>query len=85
MARAEEHEVNEHLGQRLYDRRRSQGLTQSALANAIGVSARQVQRYESGANQIVPSRLVAVAASLDVDVGYFFEKLVPPAAADKAA
>lgn len=68
-------DIDLHLGKRLRRRRRLLGLTQQQLAGAVGVRFQQIQKYECGANKISSARLWAIAAALDVPVGYFFEGL----------
>jgi transcriptional regulator with XRE-family HTH domain len=68
-------DIDLHLGKRLRRRRRLLGLTQQQLASAVGVRFQQIQKYECGANKISSARLWAIAAALDVPVGYFFEGL----------
>ena len=51
------------------------GITQADLAKAVGLTFQQIQKYESGANQIVSSRLYELAAVLGVPVSFFFEGL----------
>ncbi|MDP3854574.1 helix-turn-helix domain-containing protein [Phenylobacterium sp.] len=58
------------IGARLRLRRKSLGISQGALAERIGVSFQQVQKYERGANRVSGSTLVAVAAALDTTVGW---------------
>jgi transcriptional regulator with XRE-family HTH domain len=58
------------IGARLRARRRQLGLSQSNLADALGVSFQQVQKYERGANRIAASTLVAAAQALGVTVGW---------------
>ncbi|MGH3426031.1 MAG: helix-turn-helix domain-containing protein, partial [Mycobacteriales bacterium] len=67
--------LDEHLGRQLLRRRRALGLTQDQVAHAIGVRFQQIQKYECGASRMSPSRLVALASALDVDISYFFEGL----------
>jgi transcriptional regulator with XRE-family HTH domain len=43
-------------------------MSQAALADRIGVTSGQVQKYEKGVNCVGASRLVRVAAALDVPV-----------------
>ena len=61
------------LGTRLRTLRVSRGISQAALAEKIGVSFQQVQKYERGANRVGANRLVRIAAVLDVSVTEFFE------------
>lgn len=58
------------IGARMRLRRKTLGVSQSALAERIGVSFQQVQKYERGANRVSGSTLVAVAAALDTSVGW---------------
>ena len=45
------------------------------LADAIGVSFQQVQKYEEGINRISAGALYQLAMTLEVPVQYFFEGL----------
>jgi transcriptional regulator with XRE-family HTH domain len=47
------------------------------LAEAIGLTFQQVQKYEKGSNRVSSSRLVDIANALDVSVSYFFEDMSP--------
>lgn len=69
--------VDSHVGSRMRKRRTALGMTQDNLAEAIGISYQQVQKYETGANRISAGRLFEVAKRLGVSVGYFFEGLDP--------
>src|ERR1700710_1667135 len=48
-------------------------ISQTDLADAIGVTFQQVQKYEKGANRIGASRLSRIATVLGVSVGDLFE------------
>jgi transcriptional regulator with XRE-family HTH domain len=61
------------LGARLRTLRVSRGISQAVLAEKIGVSFQQVQKYERGANRVGANRLARIAAVLDVSVTEFFE------------
>jgi transcriptional regulator with XRE-family HTH domain len=56
-------------------RRRGLGMTQDALAEFLGLTFQQVQKYERGANRISASKLQVIASALDVPIAYFFEGL----------
>lgn len=56
------------VGQRMRIRRKQLGLSQSALAESLGVSFQQVQKYERGANRVSASTLVRVARTLQTSV-----------------
>src|SRR5689334_11747993 len=58
------------IGARLHTRRRQLGLSQSDLAERLGVSFQQVQKYERGANRVAASTLLAAAEALGVTVGW---------------
>lgn len=49
-------------------RRMAAGMSQETLAQAIGVTFQQVQKYERGTNRISASRLGAIAAALGCEV-----------------
>ncbi len=51
------------------------GITQADLAKSVGLTFQQIQKYESGSNQIVSSRLYELGAVLGVPVSFFFEGL----------
>ncbi len=59
-------------------RRRLRGVSQEKLAESLGLTFQQVQKYERGANRISASKLYEIAASLQTPVGYFFEGLADP-------
>jgi transcriptional regulator with XRE-family HTH domain len=67
--------VDIHVGQRLKLRRALLGMSQERLAELLGITFQQIQKYERGANRIGSSRLFQLAAVLDVPVGWFFEGL----------
>jgi transcriptional regulator with XRE-family HTH domain len=68
-------EVDMHVGARVRMRRRFLGLTQQALAESLGLTFQQVQKYERGANRVSASKLYEIARALHVPVPYFFEGL----------
>src|ERR1700688_5018286 len=61
------------LGRRLRLRRVEQKMSQSELADLLGVSFQQVQKYEKGVNRVGAARLQQVATALDVPVTFFFD------------
>ena len=56
------------LGIRIRLRRKSQGMSQTALADAVGITFQQIQKYERGFNRVSFSRLVDIAHTLDCRV-----------------
>jgi transcriptional regulator with XRE-family HTH domain len=69
----EKNPVDLHVGTRVRFRRKSLGLSQEALGNALGLTFQQVQKYERGANRISASKLHETARFLKVPVAYFFD------------
>jgi transcriptional regulator with XRE-family HTH domain len=56
------------LGLRIRQRRKVLAVSQSALADAIGLTFQQIQKYERGFNRVSFSRLVDIAHALDCRV-----------------
>jgi transcriptional regulator with XRE-family HTH domain len=67
--------VDRHMGARIRHRRRELGISQARLAEALGVSFQQVQKYEIGANRVSASTLWRISQILDVSPGYWFDGL----------
>jgi transcriptional regulator with XRE-family HTH domain len=67
--------IDVHVGARIRLRRTLLGISQSALAETIGLTFQQVQKYEKGANRVSSSRLYDLANALDVTVPYFFDEM----------
>jgi transcriptional regulator with XRE-family HTH domain len=53
--------------------RMARGLSQAQLANRLGVTFQQVQKYEVGANRIGTGRLVRLAAILGIPIAALFD------------
>ncbi len=79
------HPVDMHVGARVRQRRVLQGMTQTVLANALGLTFQQVQKYERGTNRIAASRLLDLSRVFDVPINYFFEDMPPEVAASPQA
>lgn len=73
------HYVDVHVGAQLRSGRCLIGLSQTDVADGIGVTYQQVQKYECGVNRISAGTLFALAKLLKVSVDYFFEGLESPA------
>ncbi|MGE5502094.1 MAG: helix-turn-helix domain-containing protein [Ignavibacteriales bacterium] len=58
------------VGARIRLRRKALGITQSELAQALGLTFQQVQKYERGVNRVSASVLVKIAQRLDCPVSY---------------
>jgi transcriptional regulator with XRE-family HTH domain len=56
------------IGARIAAVRSAQGMSQTTLAQAIGISFQQVQKYEKGRNRVASGRLRAIADKLGITV-----------------
>ena len=56
------------IGQNVKRIRRANEQTQADLANTLGVSYQQVQKYESGTNRIAAGRIPVIARFLCCDI-----------------
>ena len=65
--------VDIHVGRRLRAARLAQQISQEKLAEGVGLTFQQIQKYENGINRIGTGRLHALATLLEVPVSYFFE------------
>ena len=61
------------VGARIRMLRVDRGISQTILAERIGVTFKQVRKYERGANRVGANRLSQIASVLDVSVGELFE------------
>jgi len=73
------------VGQKIKHLRMQLELSQEQLADAIGVSFQQLQKYERGVNRVGAGRLYALAVALQVPVDYFFTGAAPESEAATAA
>lgn len=67
------HPIDTHVGSRIRLRRRTLGISQEKLADQLGLTFQQVQKYERGHNRVSASKLFQIAQALDTDIGYFFQ------------
>jgi transcriptional regulator with XRE-family HTH domain len=63
---------NQHLGNRIAEFRKAQGLTMSALAESIGTTRQRIVYIEKGERGITTSNLYHIACALDVPIEEFF-------------
>ena len=68
-------EIDQSVGNRVREVRKSRGLTMKDLAAHLGVSYQQVQKYEIGSNRIPGSRLATIAQYFSVPVNYFYDSV----------
>jgi transcriptional regulator with XRE-family HTH domain len=65
--------TDRHVGSRVCMRRKMLSMSQTDLADAVGVTFQQIQKYEKGTNRISASRLLQISRVLQVPVSFFFE------------
>jgi DNA-binding XRE family transcriptional regulator len=73
------HRVDLHVGLKIRQHRRGQGMSQEQLAQALGLTFQQVQKYERGANRVSASKLYEAAGALNCQIADFFAGLPEPA------
>ncbi len=67
------HPVDVLVGRRARERRTLEGMSQTAVAEKLGLTYQQMQKYERGLNRISASRLYELTQIFDVPVSYFYE------------
>ena len=65
--------TDKHVGSRLRMRRLMLDMSQTDVADALGLTFQQLQKYEKGSNRISASRLQHISQILQVPVPFFFE------------
>ena len=65
--------IDRKVGQRVRSRRLEIGMSQERLAELLGVTFQQVQKYEKGVNRIAVSRMWDISVALEMPVSRFFE------------
>src|SRR5271169_5987417 len=65
--------IDKHVSVRLRMRRLMLDMSQSYIADALGLTFQQLQKYEKGSNRISASRLQHLSQILQVPVPFFFE------------
>ena len=61
------------IGKRIRVRRLQLDKSQNWLAESLGLTFQQIQKYEKGVNRVAGGRLQQIAKILDVSPSYFFE------------
>ena len=74
MARRGPDAVDKLVGRNIRILRLAKGLSQTELADALGVTFQQVQKYEKGTNRVGSGRLLKISAILGVKITDFFEE-----------
>src|SRR5881628_2173065 len=74
---------DQEVGRRVRSRRLESRLSQTELADKIGVTFQQVQKYEKGVNRIGAGRLQRISEALGVPITFFFS--ATPHAAERGS
>ncbi|MDB5417458.1 MAG: transcriptional regulator, Cro/CI family [Phenylobacterium sp.] len=69
------HPVDRHVGLHIRMRRKALGVSQERLAESLGLTFQQIQKYERGANRVSASKLWEIARALKTNVAYFYDGL----------
>ena len=72
------------VGRRIRAQRLVARMSQTELANHLGVTFQQVQKYEKGVNRVGAGRLSRIADVLNVPVSFFFSGDIAPAPSSSA-
>jgi len=67
------------IGRKIRALRLERGLSQTSLAEGIGLTFQQVQKYEKGANRVSAGRLQRIADLLSIPVTFFYDGVGAPA------
>lgn len=68
--------IDARVGQQVRARRMAMEMSQEDLANCLGLTFQQIQKYEKGVNRIGAGRLFELARILQVGILYFYEGVV---------
>jgi transcriptional regulator with XRE-family HTH domain len=67
--------IDKHVGARLRAARLEAGKSQTQVAEALGVTFQQLQKYEKGTNRMSAGTLHELSRLLDTPVQFFFDGL----------
>ena len=67
------HPIDVHVGGRVRLRRTMVGMSQDKLADSLGLTFQQIQKYEKGVNRIGASRVFEISRILGVPIQFFFD------------
>ena len=65
--------VDQHVGARVRAARLEAGKSQTDVAESLGLTFQQVQKYEKGTNRISPGTLLELSRLFDTPVQFFFD------------
>ena len=61
-------QIDKNIGKKIKRIRKALGLSQIALAERIGISFQQIQKYEKGASKISVVRLQQISEALHINI-----------------
>lgn len=67
--------INNIIGNRIYNVRLSRGLSRAKLAKEINITHQQIAKYENGSNKVSAARLYIIAKALDMPISYFYDNI----------
>ena len=67
------HPVDVCVGKRIRERRQYLNVSQEKLAESVGITFQQIQKYEKGYNRVSSSKLFDIAQFLCTSIEYFFQ------------
>lgn len=65
-------EIDMHVGSQIRLHRKMIGMSQTALADRLGITFQQIQKYEKGTNRVGASRIQGIASILGIKVSALF-------------
>lgn len=71
---SEANPIDVHVGKRIRVRRTILGMSQETLADALGITFQQVQKYEKGINRVSASRLYEISQVLGAPISFFYDE-----------
>ena len=77
LAEGEPNPIDVHVGNRIKWRRKVLKLSQQQMADMLGLTFQQVQKYEKGMNRVGASRLWDISRILGVSMDFFFADMDP--------
>ena len=67
-------DIDKRIGEKIKRLRKGQGMSQIELAEKIGISFQQIQKYEKGVTKMPVFRLLQISEALKVNTAVFFKE-----------
>ena len=77
------HRSEKSVGELIRQIRKSSGMSQIQLAEKVGISYQQVQKYEKGVNRLSVSRMKQISGALGVPASLFLDEEDPLMSAEQ--